>query len=227
SYEQNVTGTLNILEIMRQKGIANMVFASSGGTLYGDVQNFPTDENTRLKPISPYGASKAAAEMYLSAYAVSYNLRIASTRYANIYGPWSNHGVMFDFFNKLEKNPNKLVILGDGKQSKSYLYVSDCVNATVMIGDWLVRQERGIFETFNIGSPDWISVTEIAKIMVELLGLENVRFEYTGGNRGWVGDVPKVLLDTKKINKVIGWTNKVDIRKGMKMYIEFLKQKKI
>ncbi|MHA1847883.1 MAG: NAD-dependent epimerase/dehydratase family protein [Promethearchaeota archaeon] len=221
SFTQNVIGTMNILEMMRLKGIKKMVFASSGGTLYGDVDKFPTPESSPLRPISPYGASKAAVEMYLSAYASSYSLQIVSLRFANIYGPGSTHGVMFDFYHKLKKDPNKLVILGDGTQSKSYLYVRDCVNAMLAINQWLDRQSEGTFGAFNLGTESWISVTQLAELMVEIMGLENVQFEYTGGKRGWVGDVTRNLLDIEKI-KSIGWQPEVDIKTGLQAFLDSL-----
>jgi UDP-glucose 4-epimerase len=221
SYDQNVTGTLNILEIMRMKRIPSMVFASSGGTLYGDTDVFPTTESVPLKPISPYGASKAAAEMYLSAYAGSYGLVIASLRFANIYGPGSGHGVMFDFFNKLKKDPTRLQILGDGKQAKSYLFVSDCVDACTMVGEWLETQKAGTFEALNLGTRTCEVVTDLAKVMIGLLGLKNVKLEYTGGARGWTGDVVKTVLDTSKIEK-IGWKPRVEFKEGVKRYLTSL-----
>ncbi len=199
SFEHNVMGTINVLEMMRSRGIKSMVFASSGGTLYGDAETFPIHENTILKPISPYGASKAAAEMYLSAYASSYSLNIASLRFANIFGPGSNHGVMYDFYNKLQENPHVLTILGDGEQRKSYLHVTDCVSAMVKTMEWVTTQPPGTFDAFNLGTDDWFSVTELARIMVDLLGLAGVKFDYTGGERGWTGDVKKVLLDVTRL----------------------------
>jgi UDP-glucose 4-epimerase len=222
SYDQNVTGTLNLLEIMRVKKIPCMVFASSGGTLYGDVATFPTPETIPLKPISPYGASKAAAEMYLSAYASSYNFKIVSLRFANIFGPGSNHGVMYDFFNKLKKDPTRLAILGDGQQSKSYLFVSDCVRACTMIGKWVEQQKAGIFECFNLGPRTWETVTDLARVMVDILGLNDVKFEYTGGARGWTGDVMKNLLETSKIEK-LGWKAEVKFKDGVKQYLDSLR----
>ncbi len=221
SYDQNVTGTLNLLEIMRTKNIPSMVFASSGGTLYGDTDVFPTTEAIPLKPISPYGASKAAAEMYLSAYAASYGLKITALRFANIYGPGSGHGVMFDFFHKLKKDPTRLQILGDGKQSKSYLFVSDCVDACTMVGEWLEKQNSGTFEFFNLGTRTCEAVTDLAKVMIDLLGLKTVKLEYTGGTRGWTGDVVKNLLDTTKIEK-LGWKPRVGFKEGIKRYLAFL-----
>lgn len=223
SFEQNVTGTINILEQMRAKGIGCMVFASSGGTLYGDVTTFPIQETVPLMPISPYGASKAAAEMYLSAYSSSHGMRIASLRLANIFGPGSNHGVMYDFYQKLGQDPTCLEILGDGQQQKSYLFVDDCVHAAMLAGAWIEAQPAGKYEYFNLGTPDWVSVTELASIMVDVLGLRGVSFSYTGGARGWTGDVVKNLLDTAKIERVLGWKPAVSLKEGVTRYLDALR----
>ncbi len=220
SYDINVTGTLNLLEAMRQRDIPRMFFASSGGTLYGEVETFPIPESEPLRPISPYGASKAASEMYLSAYAGAYGLKIVSGRYANIFGPRSNHGVTYDFFYKLKDDPSHLEILGDGTQQKSYLFVSDCVEASLLLGSRLDSQKRA-YDYFNVGSEEWFTVTELAQILVEVMGLSDVQFEYTGGDRGWVGDVPKVLLEVKKI-KTLGWESMVPFKDGVKLYVEWL-----
>ncbi|MEX2680264.1 MAG: SDR family NAD(P)-dependent oxidoreductase [Candidatus Sigynarchaeota archaeon] len=224
SFDQNVTGTLNLLEIMRTMHVPAMVFASSGGTLYGDTDVFPTPETVPLKPISPYGASKAAAEMYMSAYAGSYGLKFASLRFANIYGPGTNHGVMYDFYQKLKKDPTRLQILGDGKQAKSYLYVSDCVDACTLVGDWLEKQDGGTFEAFNLGTRTCEVVDDLAKVMVDILGLKGVKFEHTGGARGWTGDVVKTMLDVTKLEK-LGWKPRVEFKEGIKRYIDSLKAK--
>lgn len=221
SFDQNVTGTLNLLEIMRAKHVPCMVFASSGGTLYGDASVFPTPETVPLLPISPYGASKAAAEMYLSAYASSYGLKIASLRFANIYGPGSGHGVMYDFYHKLQKDPTRLQILGDGKQSKSYLFVSDCIDACTLVGERLGQLKAGTFEYFNLGPRTCETVTDLATIMVDLMGLKGVAFEYTGGERGWTGDVVKNLLETSKIEQ-LGWKPRVGFKEGIKRYLDSL-----
>lgn len=224
SFEQNVRGSMNLLEIMRQKGIKEMVFASSGGTLYGDVETFPTKETTPLRPISPYGASKAAVEMYLSAYASSYHLDIVSLRFANIYGPGSNHGVMYDFYNKLMEDPNKLTILGDGKQAKGYLYIEDCVKAILLVGTWISAPGNTGFHCFNLGTESWTTVTELAETMVDILDLQSVEFTYTGGERGWTGDVSKNLLDITRI-KELGWRPETGIREGMSLFVHSLMEK--
>ena len=223
SFEQNVTGTVNILEQMRAKHVSRMVFASSGGTLYGDVDTFPISETEPLMPISPYGASKAAAEMYLSAYAHSYGMRIVSLRLANIFGPGSNHGVMYDFFQKLQRDTTRLEILGDGQQQKSYLFVDDCARAAMLAGDWIEDSEGGSYHYFNLGTPEWVTVTELARAMIEIMDLENVTLAYTGGKRGWKGDVVKNLLDIEKIEKVLGWKPHVTFREGLARYLDALR----
>ncbi|MEM2907486.1 MAG: SDR family NAD(P)-dependent oxidoreductase [Candidatus Odinarchaeota archaeon] len=214
----NTLGTLNILEAARRRNIRKIIFASSGGTLYGDTDILPTPETSLLKPVSCYGASKASCEMYCSAYAQSYGLNIISCRYANIFGPRSTHGVIYDFYNKLVKNPRELTILGDGSQRKSYLYIDDCVDATLFLEE---RDIRG-FDFFNIGSEEWITVKEIADIITSILELKNVKYSFTGGERGWVGDVPRMILDIKKI-KNLGWQPKINISDGIKRFINYLR----
>ncbi|MEM2109957.1 MAG: SDR family NAD(P)-dependent oxidoreductase [Candidatus Odinarchaeota archaeon] len=214
----NTLGTLNILEAARRRNIRKIIFASSGGTLYGDTDILPTPETSLLKPVSCYGASKASCEMYCSAYAQSYGLNIISCRYANIFGPRSTHGVIYDFYNKLVKNPRELTILGDGSQRKSYLYIDDCVDATLFLEE---RDIRG-FDFFNIGSEEWITVKEIADIITSILELKNVKYSFTGGKRGWVGDVPRMILDIKKI-KNLGWQPKINISDGIKRFINYLR----
>ena len=218
-FETNVQGSINILEQMRLNDISEIVFASSGGTIYGDKPPFPTPESQALRPISNYGAAKAAIEMYLSSYANSYGFTAIALRYANIFGPRSNHGVIYDFYFKLKKNPDELVILGNGKQNKSYLYISDCIDASLTVTQHVARG----FEPYNIGSEAQITVSDIAKIVVDELGLPSVSFKYTGGDRGWVGDVPISLPDLKKIKK-LGWLPKISPEEGIRKYVQWLKR---
>ncbi len=225
SYDHNMNGTINILEYMRKHVIQKMVFASSGGTVYGDVNQFPMTEELKLCPISPYGASKAAAEMYLSAYSHTYQMKIVSVRFANIFGERSQHGVGFDFYNKLKKDSKQLTILGDGTQQKSYLHVSDAIDAIIRVGKSLDVQEKP-YEYYNVGSEEWYTVDEIAAIYEELLGLNNVTHEYSGGKRGWVGDVNKMLLSIEKIKK-LGYEACVPFKDGVQLYIEWLAKQKI
>ncbi|NVM53852.1 MAG: SDR family NAD(P)-dependent oxidoreductase [Candidatus Helarchaeota archaeon] len=219
SFDINVHGTFLILEYMRRLDVPNIVFASSGGTLYGQVDIFPTPEDIQFRPISAYGASKAFTEVYLSAYTASYGMNAVTLRYANIFGPRSTHGVMFDFYHKLKKNPKKLEILGDGKQVKSYLYIEDCIDGSFFAAK---KVEKGL-DAFNIGSNSWTTVIEIADIIADELGLKNVKYAFTGGEAGWTGDVFKMLLSTEKIKK-LGWTPKVSTEEGIRLYIRWLKE---
>ncbi|MBD3230294.1 MAG: NAD-dependent epimerase/dehydratase family protein [Candidatus Lokiarchaeota archaeon] len=223
NFEINVRGTLNLLEIMRQKDIKEIVFASSGGTLYGDVKEdkIPTTEEVQFRPISPYGASKASCESYLSAYSGAFDYVVTSVRFANIYGPYSNHGVMYDFYHKLRKNKNQLEILGDGSQTKSYMYVSDCINATLTAAE---NTDHG-FEAFNLGVERVATVNEIADLVVKEMDLDDVEYTYTGGERGWVGDVKRSDISVDKIKK-LGWKPKISLEEGIHKYINWLKTHK-
>jgi UDP-glucose 4-epimerase len=180
---------------MRLNGIENMVFASSS-TVYGNAGTIPTPESYGpLIPVSLYGASKLACEALICSYAETFGKKAWVYRLANIIGPRSNHGVIVDFFSKLKKNPGTMEILGNGKQKKSYLYVSDCVNA-ILSG----LKSRDAVSIFNVGSKDSMEVIDIAKTVAKAMRL-NPRFTFTGGEKGWKGDVPVMLLDTRKIEK--------------------------
>lgn len=216
SFEINMVGGFNILEAAREAGVKDFIFTSSGGTVYGDVSK-PVSEEYRLRPISPYGASKAAFEMYLSAYAHSYGMNCLSLRLGNIIGPRSRHGVIWDFFWKLKKNPKKLVILGNGEQEKSYLHVSDSIEATLLA--W--KKTRG-FEVYNVAHEKTLKVKEIAKIVCEELGL-NPEFEFTGGERGWRGDVKIVKLDISRLKR-LGWRAKFTPEEAVRDYTRWLRK---
>ena len=204
-FRENVVATFNLLEACRKVGtVEKFVFASSS-TVYGDAKVFPTPENHELRPISVYGASKAACESLICSYAYLYGFKAASLRYANIVGPRLRHGVIYDFLMKLKKNPNVLEVLGDGTQKKSYLYISDTIEATLLVTDKLTEK----FETYNIGNEDWITVAEIAEIVSKAAGLKP-KIVFTGGTpdgRGWPGDVKYMLLSIEKIKK-LGWKPK-------------------
>lgn len=197
---QGVVATHNLLEAMRQKDVRKIVFASSS-VVYGEAKKIPTPEDYGpLIPISLYGAAKLGAEGFITAYCGSYGFQAWIYRFANVVGARGTHGVIVDFIKKLKKNPKELEILGDGRQTKSYLSVEDTVSG--MLFGFEHANER--VNIFNLGSEDWINVTKIAKILVDVLGLSDVKFRYTGGDRGWSGDVPKMLLSTEKI-RALGW----------------------
>ena len=195
--------THGVLEAMRQAGVKGIAFSSSQ-TVCGDptAAKVPEDYGPMV-PISLYGASKLAAEALITAYSHTFEMQGWVFRFANVIGERSNHGVIYDFINKLKKDPKTLEILGDGAQSKSYLMAQDVVDAIIFGVD---RAREG-FNLYNIGTDDWISVTRIAEIVAEECGLEDVEFRFTGGKRGWKGDVPRIMLETAKMKR-LGWKPK-------------------
>lgn len=195
--------THNVLEAMRQLDMRQLLFASSA-TVYGEIPVLPTPESAGpLLPISLYGAGKLACEGLISAYSHLFGIRACIFRFANVVGGRMGHGVIYDFVHKLRKNPRELEVLGDGQQIKSYFLVEDCIDAM-----WRIfHSSNSQCEVFNLGCPSTTTVTGIAQIVVEEMGLANVRLKYTGGSRGWPGDVPKVWFDVEKAAK-LGWAAK-------------------
>jgi UDP-glucose 4-epimerase len=216
-FEENVLATYNLLEAIRRNGDCAYLLFASTSTVYGEAKILPTPEDyAPLKPISHYGASKLACEALISSYAHLYGFNASILRLANIIGPGSNHGVIYDFIMKLRANPKFLEVLGDGTQSKSYLYVSDCIEAILTI---LNKANIKGVEIFNIGSEDRIGVLDIAKIVIEEMGLRDVKIKVSGGvngGRGWKGDVKEMLLDISKL-KSLGWTPKLSSAEAVRL----------
>ncbi|WP_148883768.1 NAD-dependent epimerase/dehydratase family protein [Thermococcus aciditolerans] len=198
-YETNVLITYNLLNAMRDSKAEYLVFTSSS-TVYGDASVIPTPEDyAPLEPISVYGGAKLAAEALISGYAHTFGFKALIFRLANIIGERSNHGVIYDFINKLRKNPEELEILGDGTQRKSYLHVSDTVDGMLKIFEHFRKSGKTV-DFYNLGNDDWITVREIAEIVSEGMGLEP-EFRFTGGvdgGRGWKGDVKFMRLSIEK-----------------------------
>jgi UDP-glucose 4-epimerase len=193
--------TNNVVEAMRRSGTRNILYASGSG-VYGDLGEREVDEDYGpLIPISTYGASKLAGEALISSYCHMFDFTGRAFRFGNVVGPRQTHGVGFDFLRQLMKNPRKLRILGDGTQSKSYIHVRDVVEAVLLAS----RSRRERFAIYNVAT-DYITVTEIAHLAAECAGLNpsQLKFEYTGGDRGWKGDVPIVRLNTDRIRR-LGW----------------------
>ena len=212
-YKCNVEGTLNILELCRKFKVKCMVFASSS-TVYGDPEIIPTPEIHPLKPISVYGATKAMCEILCQTYSKLYGFKCLILRYANIVGPRLKHGVIFDFIEKLRRDRFKLEILGDGSQVKSYLYITDALNATIKAYEKLIEEDSP-FEIYNVGSMDQLTVKDIADIVVSHMGLSGVEYVYkpmTPDGRGWPGDVKVMLLDTSKLTRKTGWRPRYNSR---------------
>jgi UDP-glucose 4-epimerase len=197
---QGIIATYNVLEGMRQNNIKKIIFSSSS-VVYGETTeaSLPETYGPTL-PISLYGAGKLGAEGLISAFCGTFDFQTWMYRFANIVGARGTHGVIVDFIEKLRKNPRELEILGDGRQCKPYLYVSDCVDG-ILFGYTHAHEKMNLF---NLSCDTTTTVTRIAEMITEEMGLTNVSFKYTGGIRGWKGDVPRFELDAEKINK-IGW----------------------
>ena len=211
----NILATFRVLEAMRFHHVPEIVFTSTS-TVYGDATVIPTpEEYAPLEPVSVYGASKLACEALISAYCHSFSMRAWNFRFANIIGSRSGHGVITDFVTKLKNNPRELEILGDGKQIKSYLDVQECVDAML----FAVDHAGAKVNTLNIGSEDWIDVKTIADIVAGEMRCSGARYRFTGGERGWVGDVPKMQLSLSRI-KALGWRPQRGSEESVRMAVK-------
>jgi len=203
-FDQNILATYNLLEAIRLTGGVESLIFTSTSTVYGEPSVIPTPETYGpMKPISHYGASKLASEALISSYASMYGFRCILFRLANVIGGRSNHGVIFDFVQKLRADPRRLEVLGDGSQSKSYLYIDDCVSGMI----FKAGNSSDQISVFNLGSDDRVDVLTIADIVIEEMGLEKVKVALTGGvdgGRGWKGDIKVMQLDTAKLRGT-GW----------------------
>ena len=187
--------TYNVLEAMRENEIKKIVFSSSG-TVTGDTTTLPVaEEYGPLLPISLYGASKLAGEGLMSAFCHVFEMQAYIFRFANIIGPRATHGVIYDFINKLRRNPTELEILGDGTQAKPYLLVEECLEGIFCA----LKNSDKQCDIYNLGCNSTTSVKRIAELVVKEMGLHDVRFKYTGGKRGWRGDVPQFQFNVEKM----------------------------
>jgi UDP-glucose 4-epimerase len=204
--------THHVLEAMRQSG-AGMILYASGSGVYGDLGEIEAGEDYGpLTPISTYGASKLAGEAMISAYCHMFDLKGRVFRFGNVVGPSQTHGVGFDFLRQLRSSPERLRILGDGSQSKSYIHVEDVIDAVLLAA----RRPGARFGTYNVATGDYLTVREIAELAVAAVSRPagSVAFEFTGGDRGWKGDVPVVRIDTSRI-RALGWRNRMSSREAM------------
>lgn len=200
-FTNGVILTQNVLEAIRLTGIKRILYMSGSG-IYGDVGTHEVNENHGpLIPISTYGASKLFGEALISSYCHMFDLSACVFRFGNVVGPRQTHGVGFDFVKKLTQNSKHLKILGDGSQSKSYIYIEDVISAVLLAHEHLKTK----YEVYNVATGDYLTVREIAELTVNtVVHSEEVQFEFTGGDRGWKGDVPIVRLNIDKISK-LGW----------------------
>lgn len=211
--------TRSVLELMRQNDIKNLFFSSTSA-IYGDVHGDRAAEDLGgLKPISYYGAAKYASENFISAYAYMNDLHVMTFRFPNVIGPYLTHGVIYDFTKKLRDNPKQLEILGDGKQTKPYIYVEDLIDVIVK----MTKEIPSGMEIYNIGVDTATSVTTIADIVCQVLGCEGVVYKYTGGAVGWKGDVPKFQYNLTKIHNS-GWIAKNTSDEAVRKTVEWVKE---
>jgi UDP-glucose 4-epimerase len=218
-FKENILTTFNLLEAVRQSGTPKIIVFTSSSTVYGEPSQIPTPEHyAPLIPISTYGASKLSSEALITSYAYAYNHKALILRLANIVGPKSNHGVIVDFIKKIVKNPKELEILGDGLQEKSYLHITDCIEAIIHLTYKFCESEKRI-KIYNIGSNDKITVKEIATIVAEEMKTPNIKLKFTGGvdgGRGWKGDVKTMQLSIDKLLKS-GWKPRYTSRQAIRM----------
>lgn len=201
--KQETVATYNVLEAMRVNAVKKIAFASSG-TIYGETPLIPLPEDYGpVLPISLYGAGKLASEGLISAFCHTFDMQAWIFRFSNIVGKRATHGVISDFIQKLRRTPSELEILGDGSQCKPYLHVEDCVEA-ILFG---FGKSHSRVNVFNIGCASATDVNTIARMLVDEMELRGVRFRYTGGDRGWPGDVPQVRFNVERMNK-LGWRAK-------------------
>ena len=205
AYEQNIQNTFELLENVRKNDIKQFVFASSS-VVYGEPEIIPTPETFGpLLPISIYGGTKLACEGLISSYCNNYGIKGTIVRFANVVGSRARHGVIWDFIQKLKKNEKELNVLGNGKQTKSYIHVKDCVKGLLFSS----KNMKNI-DVFNIGNLDMMNVLDIAAVVSKTMKLKNTKIITSGGTedgRGWVGDVKEMNLDISKITN-LGWNPK-------------------
>lgn len=216
-FEHSIIATQSLLEVMRYHRLKQLVYFSGSG-VYGDRgSQYSSEETGPLMPVSMYGASKLSAEGMISAYAHLFNLRAWILRPANIIGPRATHGVIYDFVNRLRADSKALHILGDGQQSKSYLHVDDVLDATALVQ----TKAKQPVNVFNLASNSFITVNEIAGLIIKAMNLSDVNISHSGGTIGWPGDVAKVRMHSKRLQE-LGWRPAYTSRQATKATIEAL-----
>jgi UDP-glucose 4-epimerase len=215
---QNTICTYNVLEAMRRNGVKRLAFSSTSA-VYGVSPVQPIPESAFFpQPISLYGATKMACEGMISAFGNLFGMRCWIFRFANIVGPKvrkKGRTVIGDFIARLQENPSKLLILGNGQQAKSYLLSEECIEAML----FALEHSTEALNVYNLGCDDWLPVTRIADLVVQAMGLENVHYEFTGGEGGWPGDVPRFRLDVGAINQ-LGWKARLNSEQAVERAIQ-------
>ena len=215
--QQNVVATLRVAEAAAAANVPDVVFSSTG-SVYGEAAQIPTPEDAAFpKQTSLYGASKAAAEAYLSAFATNRSLRATALRFVSVLGPRYTHGHVIDFIRQLTEHPDRLTVLGNGTQRKSYMHIDDCINGVINLR---AAQQETPFGVFNLGVPDICTVKDSIGWITERMGL-NPTITYGTEDRGWVGDNPFILLDVARA-KDNGWKAKYGIRESVEATVDWI-----
>ena len=212
-YNLTFNTTFNVLQLLKEFEIKKFFFASTSA-IYGETYDVLNEDYGPLKPVSNYGAGKLASEAFISAFSSTYGIQTWITRFPNVVGERFTHGVIYDFIKKLRNNPEELEVLGNGEQCKPYVYVKDLVEAIL----YVIDQASEKYNVYMIGSDSRTKVKEIAAMVIEEMGL-NAKIRYTGGDRGWVGDVPEFRYDLTKINK-LGWTAPHNSNESVRLAIQ-------
>lgn len=212
-YNLTFNTTFNVLQLLKEFEIKKFFFASTSA-IYGETYDVLNEDYGPLKPVSNYGAGKLASEAFISAFSSTYGIQTWIARFPNVVGERFTHGVIYDFIKKLRNNPEELEVLGNGEQCKPYVYVKDLVEAILYVIDH--AEEK--YNVYMIGSDSRTKVKEIAAMVIEEMGL-NAKIRYTGGDRGWVGDVPEFRYDLTKINK-LGWTAPHNSNESVRLAIQ-------
>ncbi|WP_287566559.1 NAD-dependent epimerase/dehydratase family protein [Parabacteroides sp.] len=197
-YNLTFNTTFHVLQYMKEFGVKKFFFASTSA-IYGETYDVLDEDYGPLRPVSNYGAGKLASEAFISAFSLTYQIQTWITRFPNVVGERFTHGVIYDFIHKLQKNPAELVVLGNGEQCKPYVYVKDLVAGILHV----VEHATDPYNVYMLGSDTRTKVKEIAAMVIEEMGLE-AKIKYTGGDRGWAGDVPEFRYDLSKVNR-LGW----------------------
>ena len=197
-YALTFNSTFNILMLMKEFEVKKLFFASTSA-IFGEATGNLNEDFGPLRPVSNYGAGKLASEAFISAFSSTYNIQTWITRFPNVVGERFTHGVIYDFIKKINHNPQELEVLGNGEQYKPYIYVKDLIDGI----QFVIHHTNELFNVYNLGPDTRTKVKEIAMMVIEEMGL-NATIRYTGGDRGWIGDVPEFSYDLSKIHS-LGW----------------------
>lgn len=212
-YNLTFNTTFNVLQLMNEFGIKKFFFASTSA-IYGETYDVLSEDYGPLKPVSNYGAGKLASEAFISAFSSTYKIQTWITRFPNVVGERFTHGVIYDFINKLQQNPSELEVLGNGEQCKPYVYVKDLVEGIL----YVIDHSSEMYNVYMLGSDTRTKVKDIASMVIEEMGLDAL-IRYTGGDRGWIGDVPEFRYDLTKVNN-LGWHATYDSNDSVRLAIQ-------